>query len=413
MLQLSLRYLKSKPKQTLLTLLGIILGTAAFVAISGMMLGFQLFIIDQLVNNDAHLRISARDEPVSPSEVTHQLFGDTPTGWTIKPSGRRGELNIRHVGSWLERLKADPRVEAYAPQLVVRGVVSFGKQTFPINIRGIEPEKQIRVSTLASYVESGKITDLSGGGSRIFIGGILMENLGATEGDTILISNGKTAPTPFKIQGRFLLGVRSLDESLGYVSLSQAQAINQSAGTVSDLAVRFRNVESAKTIAEEWAKLSGDKVQSWDQTNEGILSVFKTQDIVRNSMTISILLVAGFGIFNILNMTVTQRRREIAILRSMGYTPKDIVLLFFNQGLFLGIVGGLLGVILGYLACKYMATIDVSPSRGLGKGKMMVAFLPSIYVKGFLLAVASASIASVFPARSAGSLRPMEIIRAE
>jgi lipoprotein-releasing system permease protein len=112
-------------------------------------------------------------------------------------------------------------------------------------------------------------------------------------------------------------------------------------------------------------------------------------------------------------MTVTQRRREIAILRSMGYLPRDIVALFFNQGIILGVVGGVVGVLLGYLACRGMATIQVSPDRGLGKGTLMVAFLPSIYWKGFLLAIASATLASYFPARSAGKLRPMEIIRSE
>lgn len=413
MLFLSLRYLKSKPKQTLLTLLGIVLGTAAFITISGMMLGFQLFIIDQLVNNDAHLRVSARDEPLSEVKVTQSLFPDSAVQWKAAPSGRRGEQNIRNLGEWSTRLRSDPRVEAFARQLIVRGVISFAKQTFPVTVRGIEPQSQVRVSTLEKYIESGRLSDLDSGGNRIFLGKSLLKNLGATLGDTVLVSNGKDAPTPYKVQGVFMLGIKSIDDSVAYLSLTQAQALNQSAGSISDIAIRLKDVENARMVATEWAHLSVDKVQSWDQLNEGILSVFTTQDIVRNSMTVSILLVAGFGIFNILNMTVTQRRREIAILRSMGYLPRDIVALFFNQGIILGVLGGVVGALLGYLACRGMATIEVSPDRGLGKGTLMVAFLPSIYWKGFLLAVASATLASFFPARSAGKLRPMEIIRSE
>jgi lipoprotein-releasing system permease protein len=156
-----------------------------------------------------------------------------------------------------------------------------------------------------------------------------------------------------------------------------------------------------------------EKVESWDQANEGIMSVFKTQDIVRILMTFSILIVAGFGIYNILSLAVNHKRREIAILRSIGFEPWDIHKLFLLQGTLLGLAGGLLGVLLGWLACLAMSWIEVSPDRGLGSGYMIISFEMMIYVKGFLLAVISASLASYFPARFAGGLEPIDIIRGE
>jgi lipoprotein-releasing system permease protein len=130
-------------------------------------------------------------------------------------------------------------------------------------------------------------------------------------------------------------------------------------------------------------------------------------------MTVSILIVAGFGIYNILNMSVTQKRREIAILRSIGYEPLDILRLFFVQGLILGALGGLIGIALGYGLCSYLATIQVSPARMIGSGTTMMSFAPKIYLRAFFLAFGSAGLAGLLPARSAGKLTPIDIIRSE
>ena len=112
-------------------------------------------------------------------------------------------------------------------------------------------------------------------------------------------------------------------------------------------------------------------------------------------------------------MAVTHKRREIAILRSMGYEPRDVLSLFFVQGIILGFLGGLVGAVMGYFACYFMSTIEVSAARGLGGNRMLVSFAPIIYVKGFFLAFLSATVASLLPARAAGKLTPIEIIRSE
>jgi lipoprotein-releasing system permease protein len=123
--------------------------------------------------------------------------------------------------------------------------------------------------------------------------------------------------------------------------------------------------------------------------------------------------VAGFGIYNILSLAVTHKRREIAILRSMGFEPQDITNLFLIQGIILGIVGGVAGLILGLLASYFMSTIEISANRGMGGNHMMVSFEYMIYLKAIALALLSSSFASFFPARSAGKMEPIDIIRGE
>jgi lipoprotein-releasing system permease protein len=259
----------------------------------------------------------------------------------------------------------------------------------------------------------GQFLDLATGGNKIIVGEGILNLLGAQIGDTITLATANSEPLPFRIIGAFRLGIKGLDESMMYTYLTDAQKVNKTPGQISDIALRIHDFSKAKDLAKTWSDFSHDKIQSWDQINEGTLSVFKTQDIVRNAMTVSILIVAGFGIYNILTMAVNQKRREIAILRSMGYEPKDILNLFLFQGLALGSVGSTAGIGLGYIFCRLMELIPVSNQRLLGGGKMFVSFDPMIYTKGFVLGFCAAVVASLLPARAAGKLEPIEIIRSE
>jgi len=412
MLFLAVRHLLSRKKQTLLTLLGIILGTAAYIAISGMMLGFQTFMIDQLVNNDSHLRIQHREEVLTANSLDAAFFdSDTLVDWIKAPSGRKDNAFILNPQKWLERLNEDERVSASSPQLVVQGIASYGKLTLGVSIVGSEPEKQRRVSNIETSMVEGQFSDIGNSGNRIAVGDAFLKKLGVSKGETILLSVGKGAPQSFKVVSVFHLGVKALDETKIFAALKDVQQLNQTPSRISDIAVRLNDVNAAADVAIGYSLMGSEKVQSWDQANEGIMSVFKTQDIVRNVMTISILIVAGFGIYNILSLAVTHKRREIAILRSMGFEPWDITELFLIQGVILGCIGGIVGMGLGLSSCYAMSMIEVSSDRGLGGSRMMISYDAMIYIKAFLLALFSSSFAGYFPARAAGRMEPIDIIR--
>jgi lipoprotein-releasing system permease protein len=175
--------------------------------------------------------------------------------------------------------------------------------------------------------------------------------------------------------------------------------------------VRLRDFSHAAEIATTWATITGDKVQSWDQINANFFSIFKIQNTMRYLMIAVILVVAGFGIYNVLNMTVTQKRKEIAILRSMGFETSDIIFLFFSQGLILGFLGGLIGLVIGYWICLYLQTVPFGGGPLGGAGYLQISIKPAIYLQAMGLAVFSASLASILPARAAGKMTPIEIIR--
>jgi len=411
---LAIRYLLSKKKQTVLTLLGIILGTAGYVTISGIMLGFQTYLLDQFINSDCHVRIQARDEPVTEKNIHEILFPtEKNIHWLTPPSGRRGEDNIDNVPAWVDRLSHDSRVDAYALQLQYPVLTQFAKVSTSNQLIGINPYDQLRVSRLEPYMTNGSFKDLAKGGNQIIVGEDLLSKIGARIGDSLILSLGNKGSQPFKVIGTFRFGIKRTDEVTIYTRLVDAQSLARTPSKVSDITVRLINTNDSLPFAQELSKKSEELVQSWEQINESTLSVFKTQDIVRYSMTIAILVVAGFGIFNVLSMTVTQKRKEIAILRSIGYEPNDVTELFLLQGTILGFIGGIIGIVIGYVICILLSRIEVSPGRAIGMGKMMVSFAPRIYIIGFATAFFSSAFSSYIPARAAGKMEPMDIMRSD
>lgn len=414
MLFLSLKHLLSRKKQTSLILLGIVLGTTAYVVISGMMLGFQSFILDRLVNNQAHVRISAREEYVYQNEMQKILYpSDESVVWRVPPSGRRDSTELENPKFWFNVLDATPEVFAYSPELTSQVIFRRNKTEISGKIVGSKPALEQRVSNLSDYLSEGlSFTDLGDSGNRIILGAGLLKTLGARPGEIINIATGKGKSVPFKILGSFNLGIQAIDDTTAFASLLDVQKLLGMPNRISNIGIKLIDPSLSSGLVDEWTKLSGDKVESWEQTSAAILSVFKTQDIVRNFMTISILVVAAFGIYNILSILVNQKKKEIAILRAIGFDSRQIIELFMYQGIILGVLGGLFGMVLGYLGCLYIGTIKVASGR-IGGDTMIISYDVFIYIKAIALAFFSSLVSSFLPSYAAGKLSPIEIIRSE
>jgi lipoprotein-releasing system permease protein len=411
MMFLSIRHLMTRKKQTLLILLGIVMGTSAYVTISGMMLGFQTRLLEELVNNDAHIRISAREELLT-AESMGSFEEALHVFWTIPPSGRKDSVKIEYPIAWFEKLDRDPDVVAYSPQVYMNVIFNRGKVTQAGRMIGSDPFKQSRVTNIDQYMTEGSFKNISTSGNHVLLGKALLDKLGAKSSETIYISSGKDVPRPFKIVGIFDTGNKNIDEVTAFASLTDTQKLRGTPSEITDIAVKVSDPYNATAISQSWKNSEREKIQSWEEASATMLSVFKTQDIVRNSMTISIIIVASFGIYNILSILVNQKKRDIAILRSMGYTPGDIINLFFNQGLILGVIGGITGLILGYIFCRLIGMIEIVPGRmGSNLTHMIISYAFIIYIKAFVIAVFSSIISSILPARQAGKMEPVDIIR--
>lgn len=405
---LAIRHLTSRRRQTIITLSGVMLGVAAFVTFSNVMLGFQEYIINQLVNNDSHVRVSKREEVIEEHSLDNIYYPDAERVFWIKPpSGRRDFSQIENPLSWFERLKADSRVLAYSPQLQAPVFFIKGPTTRSGRLIGSDPYKQIRVTNISQYMISGDFLQLGRGGHRLIVGDGMLKKMGTQLGESIIINTGKGPDVPFKIIGTFHFGIMGLDDSVAFSALSDAQSANQTPSQISDIAIRLVDVNLAHDFSDDYSVFTKDKVQSWDQANANILSVFAMQNIIRTFITQAIMVVAAFGIYNILNILVNQKRKDIGILRSMGYDAADIRNLFLIQGLILGSSGGFLGLLVGHALSMFMSTLKM----GGMIDHMIISYNPQIYIVGIIVAIFAAAISSFLPARAAGKLRPIDIVR--
>lgn len=411
LITLALRYLGSRKKQTILMLLGIFFGAASFVTISGFMLGFREYFVTQLVNNNAHIHITAQEEVLKAPELETLLFGERKVLWANLPEHRRDSQSIASPREWMERLRADPKVVAATPQFASPVVIRYGTTSVSANLVGTNPDLQTKVTNLGRFMKAGSFESLGLGGNRIILGQELRSKLGVPFDQTIFVSAGGGKAQPFRVVGIFDTGNR-MSDLVAFSSLEEVQKLAGKPNVVNEVAVKVQDYTQAAVLARIWSKTSEDKVESWDQIYSNIFEVFKIQDAVRYLSIGAIMIVAGFGIYNVLNMTVMQKRKDIAILKSMGYSTGDIVQLFFVQGLLLGVVGSALGLAFGYFFCKYLETLPfVGGGMGKGAGKFVVSFSPAIYMQAAVLALGASVFASLWPAISAGRLHPMTILR--
>jgi lipoprotein-releasing system permease protein len=411
---LAIKQLLSKPGRTVLALLGITFGTAAFLILSGMMLGFREYFIQRLINTTAHISIKAEEPVIEEHSLDPYFFPDALVKWVVPPVSHDEPPHLEYPQGWFDRLDADQTVLAYAPQITAQVLINRGKLTRTITLIGVEAAKQILATDVQDDMTVGNFLDLDKGGFQIIIGESLAQKLGIHVNDTLNIVDIKGDVIPAKVAGFFATGMTQVDDVTAYAPIHYVQQANQTPGQVSQIIVKLKDITLAKKVADQWAALSRENVQSWDEANANFFQVFKMQDMIRYILSFVVLMIAAFGIYNILNMMVLQKRGEIAILRSMGYEPLDIIQLFLSQGLILGFIGGILGLGLGTLVCLYVQTITFSAGVSITRiNHMLIAWHVYFYVSGFLLAFLSGLVAGFLPARSASRMAPIDILRSE
>lgn len=408
---LSWRQLVARKKQTFLILLGISFGTLLFVSISGVQLGIREYIASELLNNTAHILISGAERDILPADVTEAMYGEKNVIWRSLPAGKREDARLQNYQGWANLLESDPSVYDYSPRLRSNILLSHGKFTVSVAVLGTVPERHARMSHIERYLKEGSFLNLKSGSNNIVVGSGVAKKLGVQLDQFINVASGQSV-RPYKVIGIVHFGNEQLDETISFAHLKNVQTMAKTPGRVSEIAVSLYDIDKSSEIAALWKSRSKDKVQDWQEANKSFMEMIRVQDFTRYFITTAILIVAAFGIYNVLTIMINQKRREIAILRAIGYAPDKILQLILYQGLVLGLSGGLLGLLLGYLMCRWVGSIDFSFEIA-GGHNLLISYDWQIYLTAFLTANISSLIASYIPAWEASRLTPMEIIRSE
>lgn len=407
-LDIAWSHLHTRRRQTIASLLGILLGVAFFLAVSSLMRGSEQDFIDRLVDSSAHITVSDefRNPRVQPAVMRH------PDGAVnvrhVKPlTERRG---IRQYRLRLGQIEAMPGVRA-APVLVGQAIFSFAGRDEAVTLSGIEPAMMTNVSTIENDITAGSLRDLEADPNGIIIGSGLARKLSLGMGDTVSVVSPVGNVRVMRIVGLFHTGISSVDETQTFAHIKRVQALMNRPNVANSIIAKLDDPYAARDVAARIERLTGYKSVSWQESNEDILSTLVVRNVIMYSVVGAILLVASFGIYNVISSVIMEKTRDIAILKSIGFRAGDIERIFLLEGAVVGAVGTLLGFAAGGALMWTLSQVRLRVP-----GQTDVVNLPIYWgLEQFALAagfaILSAVAAAYLPARRGARVAPVQILR--
>lgn len=407
-LYIALRFIGHRKKAIILSLGGIILGVAFFICTQAQTQGFERFYIQTVLGTSGAIVVQDRFQ-----DRYSGLLQDRENVVVSVQSERPRKYypGITDAGQVMRAIREFSNVIACAPVLEDSASMRTDFRSEVFRLQGIDLDAQLQATDLRSYLIDGDLAVFRQKASGLLVGALLAQKLNLEVGNTVSIMGAGSEPRTFEVSGIFRTGDNMIDEKRAYVHLRVAQSLLNKPSEVSYIIVKLRDADRAPQLAAHLEDLLQHRSRSWQERERGNLEIFKA---IRYSAAITvstIIVLAGFGIFNILTLMVLEKVREIAILRSMGYRRSDISAIFLWQGLLVAVIGSTVGCILGALLTWGVSRIPVRVRGFFATDHFLVYWSWHHYVAAIGIAFVGVFIASYFPARRAAQLAPVSILR--
>jgi len=406
----------ARKKQSAIAALGVTFGIGTFITLMSFMTGLNGLLDGLILNRTPHIRIY---NEVKPSELQavmlDSLYGNASTLHTIhsiKP--KKTASNIRNNRGIINELSDDSRVKGITPQVSARVFYQSGSVLLNGNLIGINPLEEDRLFQFHQYIIGGKPSDLASNSRGVILGAGVANKLSLKIGDNVSMRNSKGKLVRLKIVALFQSGLAEVDNLQSYTNIKTAQLVaGENTGYVTDIHLKLHDIEKAEEMSEEISKHFDVSSIDIKKANAQFETGTKIRNLITYAVSITLLLVAGFGIYNILNMLIYEKMNDIAILKATGFSSGDVQKVFIYQALIIGLIGGMLGLIIGFLL-----------SYGISKSPFETAALPTVktfpvnfntwyYIGGAFFALITTFFAGFLPAKKASKIDPVEILRGQ
>ncbi len=405
---IALKHILARKRQSFVSLLGIIIGVAFFLAIASLMQGSQNDFIKRLIDNSPHITVhddyrSAKEQPVQRSygKSVIELRSLQPLPET------RGIRGYKQV---VEDLKARPGVRASAT-LTGQAILNYAGKDNAIVLNGMIPADMKDLTTIEENMKVGGVDDLIANRNGIIVGAELTRRLMLDVGDNITLTASTGQVRTFKIVGIFQTGSLGYDDQQAFTDIKRVQAMMNKSNRANTIIVKMDDSGKARELASEIEARIGYKTVSWQEASEDIMSTLVIRNIIMYTVVSAVLLVAAFGIYNIIFTIIMEKQKDIAILKSMGFRSMDIKKIFVIQGCVLGVAGVIFGLPVGCILMYALSLITFNPPGASEPIRMPIDWsAPQFFIAGAFAFIA-AVLASYLPAKKGASVLPVDILR--
>lgn len=399
-------------RQTMVAAIGVTFGITMFVTLLSFMSGLNDMLDGLIINRTPHIRLYNEIEPnkVQPIDASSEYSNSHNFISSVKPKNER--LDIHNNSEIMRVLKKDVRVIGVAPKITAQVFYNVGSIDLTGVINGIDVEAENKLFKFSDYVTDGNYIDLKNTPNSIILGKGAAEKMMANIGDVIQVTTTKGERIQLKVVGYFQSGISDIDKVQSYASIVTTQKLlGETENYITDIQVKLKDILWAPALAMEYAQLFDVEAMDIQTANSQFETGSSVRSIISYAVGITLLIVAGFGIYNILNMMIYEKMDSIAILKATGFSGKDVNAIFISIALSIGIVGGMFGLLFGLGLSGIIDNIPFNTASLPTIKTFPINYSGKYYLIASIFSVVTTYFAGYFPARKASSIDPVIIIR--
>ncbi len=410
--EISWALMTARLKQTMVAAVGVTFSITMFITLLSFMGGLNNMLDNLILNRTPHIRLYNEILPskVQPIDQSLDYRNNYNIIRSIKP--KKEQLQIHNSLAILDALKKDVRVIGISPKMTVNMFYNVGGVGLSGMINGIDVMEESRLFTFEDYVIEGKAIDLKNTPNSIILGVGAAENMLAKVGDVIQITTISGTTFPLKVVGLFQSGISDLDKVQSYSSLGTAQKLmGKSNDYVTDIQIKLKDMSEAPQMAKEYGAIFGCQAIDIQTANSQFETGSSIRSLISYAVGITLLIVAGFGIYNILNMMIYEKMDTIAILKATGFSGMDVNRVFMTIALTIGVIGGFAGLVFGFGMSVIISHIPFETAALPTVKTYPILFNPKFYMIGAIFSIITTYLAGYFPSKKASRIDPVDIIR--
>lgn len=411
-LKIAKTHLLSKKTQTITASLGVTFGISMFIVMMAVMTGVNNILSDTMLETTPHIRIynDIKSDQIQPLDISQPSSLNIIE--SIKPKNEPRKL--KNALQSIDKLKGIEGIWGVSPNVNSQIFYNYGSYQIGGTIKGVNIFEEAKLTGLEDKIISGSLRSVKTTANGLLIGIGLAKKLNLKIGDKINITTPNGNIKLMKIVSIMKTGISQIDNTQSYCNIASLQSLlGKQKDYITEINIKLFDAYQSKEMKSKLSGFIKADMEDWEEANVTIIESFVMRNFITYTVVITILVVAGFGIYNIMNMTVYDKIKDIAILNAIGFESGSLITIFIFQSIIIGFSGGILGLLFGRFLVYLVSLVELNSDEFITLDTMPVNNDPYFYIFGFIFGIVTTFFAGYFPARKAAKLDPIEIIRGQ